>query len=81
MCFCVRNHAKVVIIDDKIAYIGSANITKAGLGQGVISPGNFEVGLLTENHDVIASLESHFLNIINGNYCEGCHRSDNCVEY
>lgn len=81
MCFCVRNHAKVVIIDDKIAYIGSANITKAGLAQGVMSPGNFEVGLLTENHDVIASLESHFLNIINGNYCEGCHRYDNCVEY
>ena len=34
--FCVRNHAKAAIIDDKIAYVGSANVTKAGLGQGVL---------------------------------------------
>lgn len=81
ICFCIRNHAKVVIIDDKMAYIGSANITKAGLGQGVMSSGNFEVGILTENPDIIASLNAHFSMIMNGNICNGCHRAMDCVEY
>ena len=48
----IRNHAKVMIIDDEMAYIGSANVTPAGLGQGVRSPGNFEAGILTENREM-----------------------------
>jgi phosphatidylserine/phosphatidylglycerophosphate/cardiolipin synthase-like enzyme len=79
--FCIRNHAKVVIVDNKVAYIGSANITKAGLGQGIMSPGNFEMGILTENPDIIASLNARFSEIMDGDFCEGCHRADNCVEY
>lgn len=78
---CIRNHAKVVIIDDEMAYIGSANVTPAGLGQGVRSPGNFEAGILTENPEIIASLNAHFAKVWNGDYCDGCHRTNNCVEY
>lgn len=81
ICFCIRNHAKVVIVDDKIAYIGSANITPAGLGQGVLSPGNFEAGIITENSEVITSLNAQFSRIMNGDFCNGCHRADNCMEY
>ena len=81
ICFCIRNHAKVVIIDDRVAYIGSANVTKAGLGQGVLSPGNFEAGIITENPEVIATLNVHFSKIMNGDICDGCHRAENCVEY
>lgn len=79
--FCKRNHAKAVIVDNEIAYIGSANFTKAGVGQGVLSKGNFEVGIITENHEIILSLNSHFSNIIKGDYCEKCHRAMTCVEY
>ena len=79
--FCIRNHAKVVIVDDEVAYIGSANITKAGLGQGVMSPGNFEAGILTENPDVVAALNAHFSEIMDGVYCDDCHRAMDCVEY
>ena len=81
MYFCIRNHAKVVIIDDEVAYIGSANITMAGLGQGVLSPGNFEVGIISDNPEVIATLNAHFYKIMNGDYCNGCYRADKCVEY
>ena len=77
----MRNHAKEVIIDDKIAYINSANVTPAGLGQGIQSPGNFKVGILTENPEIIASLNAHFTKVWNGDYCDGCHRANNCVEY
>lgn len=31
MYFCERNHSKVVIVDNKVAYVGSANVTPAGL--------------------------------------------------
>lgn len=79
--FCIRNHAKVMIVDDKVAYVGSANVTKAGLGQGVLSPGNFEVGIMTENPEVISSLNDHFSTIMNGGYCADCHRANQCVEY
>lgn len=79
--FCIRNHAKVVIIDDKIAYLGSANVTPAGLGQGVLSPGNFEVGIMSDNSEIISSLNALFSKIMNGDYCEKCHRANKCTEY
>ena len=53
--FCERNHAKVVIIDDRLAYVGSANVTPAGLGQGIFTPGNYEAGILTEHPEVVSS--------------------------
>ena len=80
VCFCARCHAKVVIVDDEIAYIGSANMTKAGLGQPHCSPGNFEVGVLTDNSDAIASLNTYFSRIESHEFCEGCHRTKDCIE-
>ena len=79
--FCERNHSKVVIVDNKVAYVGSANITPAGLAQGVMSPGNFEVGVLTENHQFISQLNTLFSKIMNGDYCYNCHLANKCVEY
>ena len=76
---CIRNHAKVVIVDDKIAYIGSANATRAGLGQ--FKPGNFEVGVLTEDSGLVTTLKAYFSKIWDGDFCEGCHRYKNCIEY
>jgi excisionase family DNA binding protein len=79
--FCERNHSKVVIVDNKVAYVGSANVTPAGLAQGVMSPGNFEVGFLTENRQFISQLNTLFSKIMNGDYCYGCHLANKCVEY
>lgn len=79
--FCERNHAKVVIIDDTICYVGSANVTPAGLGQGIFTPGNFEAGILTEESAIVSSVKELFTKIWNGVYCEGCHRAKDCPEY
>ena len=81
MTYCIRNHAKVVIIDDKIAYAGSANLTPAGLGQPYDSPGNFEVGFVTKDSNAIHSLTILFYKIVDADLCPGCHRANNCVRY
>ena len=53
-----RNHAKVYIIDDGIAYIGSANVTKAGIRQ--LDDANFEAGILTEDSELVSSVKDFF---------------------
>ena len=58
-----------MIVDNKVAYVGSANVTPAGLAQGIMSPGNFEAGILTENHQFISQLNTLFSKIMNGDYC------------
>lgn len=78
--YCERNHAKVVIVDDMFAYIGSANVTPAGLGQGIFTPGNFEAGIITEDLSLISSAKELFSLIWNDNYCVNCHRADKCKE-
>ena len=78
---CIRNHAKVVIVDDKIAYIGSANMTRAGLGQPYASPGNFEIGILTEDAEMIALLNEQFADIKRYKFCDDCHRKKDCMEF
>ena len=60
-----RNHAKIYIIDDKIAYIGSANVTRAGLRQTSLQ--NFEAGILTENNDMLSSVKKYFSMVWNDN--------------
>lgn len=76
--YCIRNHAKVIIVDDELAYVGSANVTPAGLGQGIISPGNFEAGILTNNPELVGSISDFFAMVWDANSCKGCHRADQC---
>ena len=76
--YCIRNHAKVIIVDDELAYVGSANVTPAGLGQGIISPGNFEAGILTNTPELVASIRDFFAMVWDANSCKGCHRADQC---
>ncbi len=75
---CIRNHAKVVIIDNKYAYVGSANVTQAGLGQGLFSPGNFEAGILTENKEMVSEINDFFSTVWDENKCADCHRASKC---
>ncbi len=78
--FCVRNHSKVIIVDDMLAYVGSANVTPAGLGQGIFTPGNFEAGIITENKELVSSVIALFSEIWSSKSCLNCHRADKCQE-
>lgn len=54
---CPRVHFKIVIFDCSVAYIGSANLTGAGIGMKGEGNRNFEAGILTDESlsvDVVA---------------------------
>ena len=56
MILCPRAHFKSVIVDGKIAYSGSANLTGAGLGAKGKDRRNFEGGILTVSGAVASEL-------------------------
>ena len=67
--FCERNHAKIYIVDDKLAYVGSANVTRAGLRQDATSQLNLEAGVLTEDPELVSSIKAFFSEIWNSKWC------------
>ena len=52
---CPRVHFKMLIFDFETAYIGSANLTGAGIGMKSSNRRNFEAGILTDSPTLIAA--------------------------
>lgn len=77
---CVRTHFKAAVIDGKRLYLGSANLTGAGLGAKSAARRNFEVGLLTDDPDLVDRVADLFEAIWSGAMCPGCGRRDHCPE-
>jgi len=75
---CPRLHAKTVIIDAAVCYLGSANLTGAGLGAKAAHRRNFEWGVQTESADMIDAVLQQFNAIWEGRHCDGCGRRDVC---
>ena len=46
-------HFKLIIIDSTIAYVGSANLTGAGMGMKSPKKRNFEAGILTDDPEML----------------------------
>lgn len=70
--FCPRLHVKMVIIDAKIAYFGSANLTGAGLGMKGEHKRNFEIGAITKDPSIVRSMHELFYSIWYGKMCRKC---------
>ena len=75
---CPRLHAKAVIIDSSRMYIGSANLTGAGLGAKADGRRNFEWGIWTESGPMIDSVLTQFDALWEGERCRTCKRKDIC---
>ena len=75
---CLRSHFKAVIIDGSWMYMGSANMTGAGLGAKSEKNRNFEVGLVTQNRAEIDDIQSLFNLIWEGEMCIDCDRIKFC---
>jgi phosphatidylserine/phosphatidylglycerophosphate/cardiolipin synthase-like enzyme len=77
---CPRMHMKAVIADGKKAYVGSANLTGAGMGAKSETRRNFEAGFVTEDEDHLHGLMMFADQFFTGDYCEKCQRRDVCPE-
>ncbi len=75
---CPRVHTKVVIVDAQAMYLGSANLTGAGLGAKAGTRRNFEAGIWTEDPALIEPLLSWFDEVWEGRECEDCGRREHC---
>ena len=75
---CPRLHAKAVIIDCQAMYLGSANLTGAGLGAKAADKRNFELGIWTTSPALIDAVQDHFNALWEGHRCATCRRKDVC---
>lgn len=75
---CPRLHAKIVIIDARVMYIGSANLTGAGLGAKGSDKRNFEIGVWTRSPTLIEAVSEEFNTLWEGLPCKKCKRKDIC---
>jgi len=75
---CPRLHAKIVIIDSSSMYLGSANLTGAGLGAKSERKRNFEAGIWTQDAPLIDAMQDYFNTLWEGRHCDTCLRRDVC---
>ena len=75
---CPRLHTKAVIVDACAMYLGSANLTGAGLGAKSVGRRNFEMGIWTHASPLIDAVSQHFNTLWEGQSCTGCQRKDFC---
>ena len=57
---CPLVHFKIIVFDLKTAYVGSANLTGAGLGMKGENTRNFEAGVLSSNKDFVKNAAEQF---------------------
>lgn len=77
---CPRVHFKAVLVDGAWLYLGSANLTGAGLGAKHADARNFELGLVTEDFDTIDRVSALFEAVWSGAECRRCRLHDVCPD-
>jgi len=75
---CVRLHAKALVADGRRMYLGSANLTGAGLGAKSPRRRNFEAGVWTDQLELIDPVVDMLDGIWSGRACPDCGRKDHC---
>ena len=67
-----------IVVDARGMYLGSANLTGAGLGAKADGRRNFELGVWTESPALIDAVLGHFNELWEGRQCKSCRRKDVC---
>jgi len=75
---CTRVHFKIMLIDNRQAYIGSANLTGAGIGMRSGGRRNFELGIVTDDDAIMDDVAGYFLSVWEGDECPRCRLGDKC---
>ena len=77
---CPRAHFKIIVFDCKEVYIGSANLTGAGIGMKADGTRNFEAGILTDDTQIVEQAMNQFDDVWIGKQCKKCKRRDFCID-
>jgi phosphatidylserine/phosphatidylglycerophosphate/cardiolipin synthase-like enzyme len=77
---CPRVHFKAVLVDGAWLYLGSANLTGAGLGAKGDGRRNFELGFCTEDFETIDRVTALFQAVWTGAECGACKLRDVCPD-
>lgn len=77
---CPRNHMKAVIVDGQRAFLGSANLTGAGMGAKSARKRNFECGIVVDGKETVSELMNLFDQIFMGEHCIKCDRREVCPD-
>jgi phosphatidylserine/phosphatidylglycerophosphate/cardiolipin synthase-like enzyme len=77
---CPRVHIKAIIVDGERLYLGSANLTGAGLGAKGEAKRNFEFGLWTDNFELLDRVQGIFQDLWDGVPCATCSLRDVCPD-
>ena len=77
---CPRVHFKLIIIDQAICYVGSANLTGAGMGMKSATRRNFEAGILTDEPSIVDAAIEEFDKVWRGSECKKCQRRELCPD-
>lgn len=77
---CPRVHFKILIFDFETAYIGSANLTGAGIGMISSNRRNFEAGILTNDPSIVEAAIEQFDSVWRGAHCAKCGRKQYCSD-
>lgn len=77
---CPRVHFKLIIIDSRICYIGSANLTGAGMGMKSPHRRNFEAGVLTTEPALLSAAMEEFDRVWRGEGCTRCGHKRTCPD-
>jgi phosphatidylserine/phosphatidylglycerophosphate/cardiolipin synthase-like enzyme len=77
---CPRVHLKCIIVDGERLYLGSANLTGAGLGAKGDGKRNFEFGFWTEDFQLLDQVQAHYQELWDGEPCGSCALKDVCPD-
>lgn len=75
---CPRVHMKVIAVDGNYLYLGSANLTGAGLGAKGVGRRNFELGICTDDDWMLDAVQARYERIWSGGECAACRLKAEC---
>jgi phosphatidylserine/phosphatidylglycerophosphate/cardiolipin synthase-like enzyme len=75
---CPRLHFKAVVVDGALLYLGSANWTGAGLGAKGAGRRNFELGIVTDDAQLLDEVQGIYERLWRGGECAACKLRAEC---
>lgn len=77
---CPSVHFKIIVIDQSLCYVGSANLTGAGMGMKSDTRRNFEASILTDIPTIVKNACQEFDKVWCGSECKKCERKILCPD-